>query len=32
LKAHFEFQQVYNMQIIKRSQISYVKSLNSVQR
>ena len=32
LKAHFEFRQVYNAQIIKRIQISNVVSRNSVQR
>ena len=32
LKAHFEFQQVYNVQIIKLIQISNVTSRNSVQR
>ena len=32
MKAHFEFQQVYNAQIIKRIQILNVKSRNSVQK
>jgi len=32
LKAHFDFRQVYNAQIIKPIQISNVKLRNSVQR
>jgi len=32
LKAHFEFRQVYNVQIIKCIQVSNVTSKNSVQR